>query len=487
MSKSTEDDVYLKLVSTYEQCSQRIQQLQAKLEKEIQYRKCLERKIGAIRTCKNIPVLKLPQELIVRIFELVMLDDPRDIQRVLPVCKHWYNTATQYPYLWNRIDIRPNWDINDIERLTKYVSCALRRSRGLPLDVTVFSRNSPRLRDTVVEVMASAISPERETIENITSWFWDVIDLPVYDSPPFTVWQKKYESVLNQLGEHLHRWRSITLDIDAEEDLLFFNFFSDLRSKGEATALQCVTFLGDTFVDYDELSLPIAPSLKSINIPADHILDIAISDPSQLHDIRTTFVDFHQISLMRNLRLLYIRPAWRFQDRQMQQVFLPSLEELSLHGQFNQAIINAFNVPQLRILRLIDETNAESIDDETPLHYTPFNRVSRLHLLNLPSLTGPKFLQVMKQLLKQFRYLESLTIPRWDERETLIALYDLQRDDLCAKTLRYVNILATLASGEKIDGSSALFWKTADDFVYGTRCIQSSITYGKMQIPALLS
>lgn len=466
--KSTDDEGYLKLLTTFQQCNQRIQQLEAKLQKEREYRDLLERKIAAIRSSIDIPILKLPQELLIRIFELVTHDNPMDIHHLLPVCRHWYNSATHYPYLWNRIEIRPKWDIHDADRLTKYVSCALRRSRNLPLDITIYVRGSYRLHDTVLEAMASAVSRDREGLDRLVSWF---TDMEMLDGPALSAWQARYREILNKTAEHIHRWRSLCYDAESGEDETFCNFFSEL--KDSASILETVTIRGNSFdEDLIEDILPPAPKLKSLLIQAAYPVHFTLSDPLLLHELRTPFSHFGQISPLVNLRSLYLhlRGNWPF-GGPTPRTLLPFLEQVSLHGQFPEHVLQAFDVPRLKILRLINETAAASIDPLKPINYRAFSRVTNLQLLNLPSLTGLEFFHVLRGMLIQFPYLERLTIPRWDERETFIALLELQRQSLCSRSLRYVDILIKHASGDGIGGSSDLFWKIADDFIYETRWV----------------
>ncbi|KIM26419.1 hypothetical protein M408DRAFT_330596 [Serendipita vermifera MAFF 305830] len=82
------------------------------------------------------PADRLPEELLVAIFKVLIEPSPTLIGPLLLVSRFWHHVAVTTPSMWSRIHSQPH-SPDEVRRDTEYVRAAVKNSCNLPLDVTI--------------------------------------------------------------------------------------------------------------------------------------------------------------------------------------------------------------------------------------------------------------------------------------------------------------------------------------------------------------
>lgn len=90
-------------------------------------------------TCQDqvtAPVDRLPEELLIDIFKVLVEPDPPAIGSIFLVSRYWHHIIQATPSMWSRIAIRPR-SPDEVTKSIQYLHIAVKNSVNLPLDITV--------------------------------------------------------------------------------------------------------------------------------------------------------------------------------------------------------------------------------------------------------------------------------------------------------------------------------------------------------------
>lgn len=88
----------------------------------------------ASRTASS--VYRLPEELLVSVFTILIESNPSSIGTLLFVSRYWHSVAATTASIWSKIHSRPR-SLEEVKKDTKYIQTAVKNSSNLPLDVTI--------------------------------------------------------------------------------------------------------------------------------------------------------------------------------------------------------------------------------------------------------------------------------------------------------------------------------------------------------------
>ncbi|KIM26422.1 hypothetical protein M408DRAFT_25389 [Serendipita vermifera MAFF 305830] len=83
---------------------------------------------------------RLPEELLVSVFRILVEPDSSSIGPLLLVSRYWHHVAVATPSMWSRIQSRPH-SLEDVAKDIEYIQTAIKNSSNLPLDITIDLQN----------------------------------------------------------------------------------------------------------------------------------------------------------------------------------------------------------------------------------------------------------------------------------------------------------------------------------------------------------
>ncbi|KIM31213.1 hypothetical protein M408DRAFT_21287 [Serendipita vermifera MAFF 305830] len=335
------------------------------------------RKSQVVVAVRPINIQKLPNEMLLRIFEYFLSENHRLIRCLLLVCKHWNRTVMQSPRLWARIQLSPS-DYEEYryspKSLIQYVEVCIQRSQSVLLDIEL-DYNSLRtrevyIRDTVFEAISDIFDDYPNVLNQVANLDCDFAS-PEYDKY-FDQNMKELSTLFGPMGAHMKRWRSLHLRVPWRDCILALDILQMMC--GVAPNLQSISlsqigyvldvlcqewFEGETPL----LAFPSPRSLKLDDSKAAHLLEDIVRTPSTLmhldicYDSRLN--DISELQAFTTLRSLTLRISAGVKRLSVPKnenlsISLPELHELSLWGDSLPLKAVQFDLPNLQRLQLND-------------------------------------------------------------------------------------------------------------------------------------
>lgn len=126
--------------STFAPC-ETIERLEAQLHEALTLKSSLEQEVARmiqyILIGPQEPIEKLPTELWVDIFEIVVRSRPMHINRLMLVCRSWHQIIISTPLLWSTIHIMVPRMTEKITQCARYCALCVERSSNYPLEISI--------------------------------------------------------------------------------------------------------------------------------------------------------------------------------------------------------------------------------------------------------------------------------------------------------------------------------------------------------------
>lgn len=448
--------------------AKRIQELEEELSRRRKHHASVSNALNDLLPRKS-PIARLPREILLLTFKLVIVNNPTDIRYLLFICCDWYQLICGTSHLWSRIDLCPTWEIGDATFLLGYLNSALKYSRALPLNVTVDLTGISRLETAAIETVTSG---GLTTVEEIAKWLQRLGDMKTTFPPlkdQLILYSRLFRGVIGTKGQHLKRWRSFHLRAAGAQDTDFslWEFVECLGWPAPLLESMVIEGLGDLHEQIDPPSRLRAPKLRTLVADVANPLDFCPEDPTNLEDLRVPFgidgisrMDLCQFIGLKHLYLSSI-PSMAYSPVTDPPFSLPFLEQLSIHGHFAESVFYQMELPELKIVRLLDSRPMAIF---RLLVADSICKVKELHLLLKKD---DEAFAVAAQYIWHFPQLERLVVPEWNLNyvssciKELVALYGMP------KSLKLIGYVIGDTSGKPLVSLSELFWKPAQDFTYG--------------------
>ena len=419
------------------------------------------------------PINRIPIELLIDIFRLVIgKRDSTVIRTLLLVCQQWYNTINNTAYLWSTIAIYPKDFLEDIPRVSKFISTAVEKSLDLPIEVHFDFTHIPvmgflvgpqdvgqeRLKSHLDDLLLRVVGDKGETMRRWRTFIFRINH--VLDClPAFNTILIHPTPNLRELQLHLN------LSMEVTNPVQFMSELSTLRTLVLVTKTSPLDFISS------------ANSLQSLSFEVHGIIDLtATLEPFQ------------------NLCDLTLNFNWPplLDHTQVQTVCLPRLERFTLIFDdlfyFPVHLMKMIEMPSLRTLRLLGHPAIDQV-----LKAQLYTNVHSLHLLTKrsPNVFGEprRFRKTMTlpflaSRLQHYTALRNLVVARWHLTTAMGALRYLIVKGEAPVALRSVTALIRDCNWG-ILSDDTVFWtlmtpgREIEDYVY----VEHPFTVDKIRSP----
>ncbi|KIM31217.1 hypothetical protein M408DRAFT_327487 [Serendipita vermifera MAFF 305830] len=322
---------------------------------------------------RSMSIQKLPDEMLLRVFEYFLSKKHRLIHTLLLVCKHWNHMIMQSPRLWARIQLSPvgfEEYMHPYESPPQYVEVFIQRSQSVLLDIELdYSSHKPRfeyVRDKVLDAVSGVSTSE--TLHN------QILDLqfesPEYDSY-FQYTMDELSTLVGPMGANMKKWRSLHVQLPMHYPRLALEILQMLcgvASNLQSMSLSPIGYILDPndrgWFNEDGTPLLSIPNLRSLEFndwKAANLLKDIVMTPSTLvhldiwydHDLR----GLSQLQEFTTLRTLTLRTRGYCEQPPVPEnenltIFLPELRELNLLEDLSPLKAVQFDLPSLQCLRV---------------------------------------------------------------------------------------------------------------------------------------
>jgi len=343
------------------------------------------------------PIHRLPEELLVYVFQIIVRYSPLSIGRLLFVSRYWYSVIRNMPSLWSRIRIAPRIS-NDILKCTQYAMVTLANSTDSLLDITIDLHQY-----TYWDKRRYGLSPNRSLLE--------------LDDVHFT---RLFRVLLGNDGSNLARWRSFRVRLpypssQFEPNTAFGRFIEELRHP---------------IPHLESLSLHLNPAdeyFPKIRGTLQHLRRLTMDAGGHLG-----YLDYHP----KNIEILYFRlwnstkvisqftnlqhlsissaPNYGITHKDDPVIVFPLLQSLTLHVWYSwlglssvKELTRKIRAPLLDTLRLLGDDAILAVAEATAFHH-----VDTLDLLSLKEVPDI-LLRFIRDSLPSYTALTSLTVTPW--------------------------------------------------------------------------
>lgn len=427
-----------------QECEAKITKLETQLEKERNMKVTLEENLLTIRS-RSAHINRMPHELLLIVFKELMDEDPLGFGSILLVCTKWNRIAKNSPTLWSTISFHLQPDPHVIKRGSDYAESAIKNSGNTPLSISI---EFPLPGDFVYGLSSKLVNGHlqgsdligSETVEdaeeyrrqNVYDWLSDAFENA---NGTLTLYEDICDAILEYLitiagigGANMHRIRSLKLYFSLKEfsDWLYsapFHYPTPLLEE-------LVVEVED---DSDTIILPIlthpAPKISRISCNYDGLIDDLLDDllvpEGQLRQLRLSFKNppldiFINSQLVENLRILcLVLSPNGFIPEDRRGLYLPRLEELTIHHSCPPKLISA---PQLTTLRLF------GVQDYT--YY--FSQVAHFPCLKKLHLEPhPEQMEAVERYVGQLPVITDVALVHWEREVVKDCLSRLKNNRAC--------------------------------------------------------
>ncbi|KAG8802577.1 hypothetical protein FRC18_007519, partial [Serendipita sp. 400] len=195
-----------------------IQALEDQLEQALTRRRKLTREIEndikLVTRTNSQTQLPIPDDLLIMIFSHLVFPDPRQIDRLLFVCRHWYSVVVNTPVLWSviHVSLRPN--TQDPLLWAAYCRSCIQRSRASPLDIAIDCQVTyylaSRIRRAICAIWTGFNFIDPGTSSSFARSFLHFV--PCYTSKYFERYEAPIRALMGPGCAEITRWRSLRLE-----------------------------------------------------------------------------------------------------------------------------------------------------------------------------------------------------------------------------------------------------------------------------------
>lgn len=400
------------------------------------------------------PADRLPEEVLVFIFKILIEPRSTSIGPLLLVSHYWHYVAVTTPSIWSRIHSRPH-SLEEVRKDTTYFQIAVKNSAGLPLDVTIDLQN---LDYWGKKGIPTAVSHEDQR---------DDADV---------VLSGLIKAFVGDNRTNIARLRSISLN-DAYQNEL--SFMSSERAIGRLLKeLDCPAPLLESLslhlysiepYFFRRRSLHDLKALKHFTFDAGGHLNYIRFIPETIQTLSFRLLGTTQVlSQFIGLRTLSIAnwTSLGLSDEADPEVIFPLLECLTLRlchpsgMRFRTALLpHKIRAPSLNTLRLLDAEAITAVGIAEAYHH--------VHTLDLLSPQSQVIIGFIKRHLYKYAALVNLTVFPGN-------LNVVKDEGLALTGLNFVYTIISDKEGMAVDASIELpLWKPASDYIYKKHAIYS--------------
>jgi F-box-like len=173
------------------------------------------------------PIRQCPSEVLLMIFKMYLVENPRVIRRLLLVCKHWYQVVSTSSQLWThiRVEFTDDWDVESISKKTnRYIDTCLQRSGSTLLEVDLDFRHLLSVPDqitgSIFNTLRLFVSSEGE--DDLSYWVRNLDTRTLDDRHTMSRSHLDYAvEVIAKLagkgGSVMKRWKRLDLQLPEDE------------------------------------------------------------------------------------------------------------------------------------------------------------------------------------------------------------------------------------------------------------------------------
>jgi hypothetical protein len=314
------------------------------------------------------PIRKCPSEILAAIFRAYLEDNPRQIRRLVLVCRLWHNLTIQTPDLWTNIPIVFDSSLvpakTVVDSIKPRVMACIKYSRNLPLDIDLdlnklcttanYIDNQARIFQNNY-LLGISFDMLRDFMENWPRYEAFFLRAPWNSSHVFEL----LAVLVGEAKENLKRWKSFSLKLP--EGFMF----DDAIPIWDALAgpLPSLVSLSINHPHENDLNIPrhmVFTNLKLLQhvtlnetnylscldiVPITiRVLDIRLRRFQEMHDLR--------LGRFRFLHMLKLRGSWRPNGiiNQTPTINLPELQSIAFMDGIPSTKSIKFNLPSLKHL-----------------------------------------------------------------------------------------------------------------------------------------
>jgi len=317
------------------------------------------RQVGSVRA--------LPREVLSIIFSFYLEGSPRNIRRLMLVCKQWYNVAVSNSHFWTRIRIEEDGYVGDFKGrandIEPFIKACVQRSGTVLLHISLDFSSIPSWDRYIEEKMTSTLTHLYPDLSWHTThdwvqeqdWSWCEVN---GDDPPGQ--PSHLMRLLSFLGSK-DRWESLNVSLPDDHDLA-----TDLLLKisGDMPHLKSLSISEymDHELDETEMAFTDLTSLTYLKVP--NLEYLRMIDPPlsleqlevNVHLTQETVEILNRFAKLHTLKLSSSYGPTPLSEKDKIVLKLPNLHALHIVGGSIRPSDIKFELPVLQDLFLIDQS-----------------------------------------------------------------------------------------------------------------------------------